>query len=48
MAPAQNDLGIEFEALHGPVIVTTRKPEALGKSLLQRLSQLWDHLRRYG
>ncbi len=26
MAPAQNDLGIEFEALYGPVLVVTHKP----------------------
>lgn len=48
MAPAQNDLGIEFEALYGPVIVVTHKPESQRMSLMQRWRSFWSRLRHYG
>lgn len=48
MAPAQHELEMNFEELNGPVAATASKTVTFGKSLMQRLSQLWNQLRRYG
>lgn len=52
MAPAQHDpgidLGIEFEALRGPVFAASEQPKEPARTLLQRLSHFWNQLRQYG
>ena len=52
MAPAQNgpgiDLGIEFEALRGPVLVASPRHKEPAGTFLQRLNRFWNQLRQYG
>jgi hypothetical protein len=52
MAPTQNDprfdLGIEFEALRGPVLVARSQQSKSAGTLLQRLNRFLNQLRQYG
>lgn len=52
MAPAQCDpgvdLGIEFEALRGPIVVASAQLKQPAKSFLQRFRDFWSQFRHYG